>query len=87
MFAVGGGEGSATTGKRLVANCLPTPRQVLFGLILDDAQTGSCVWAVLCAAGVPDCWPRRTLTRLTVGVPANSLPRGFQHGLSFVRLL
>ena len=37
MFAVGGGERSATTSERLVVlECLPTTLQVLFGLILDD---------------------------------------------------
>src|SRR5258708_396365 len=41
MFAVGGGECSATTSERLVVlECLPTTLQVLFGLILDDGQTG-----------------------------------------------
>jgi hypothetical protein len=34
MFAVGGGE-------RSVLECLPTTLQVLFGLILDDEQTGN----------------------------------------------
>jgi len=39
MFAVGGGERSATTSERLfVLECLPTTLQVLFGLILDDGQ-------------------------------------------------
>ncbi len=37
MFAVGGGERSATTSERLVVlECLPTTLQVLFGLILDE---------------------------------------------------
>jgi hypothetical protein len=43
MFAVGGGERSATTSERLVGlECLPTTLQVLFGLILDDGETGKC---------------------------------------------
>ena len=42
MFAVGGGERSATTSERLVVlACLPTTLQVLFGLILDDASAVS----------------------------------------------
>jgi hypothetical protein len=41
MFAVGGGERSATTSERLLAKCLPTTLQVLFGLILDDGLSGS----------------------------------------------
>ncbi len=42
MFAVGGGERSATTSERLVVlECLPTTLQALFGLILDDEQPRS----------------------------------------------
>src|SRR6266481_6356738 len=51
MFAVGGGERSATTSERLVVlECLPTTLQVLFGLILDDGPLGSN--ALVCIRGL-----------------------------------
>ena len=72
MFAVGGGERSATTSERLVAKCLPTTLQVLFGLILNGRLYGQVKLSAL--ADSVSAYLLATLVHIQV-VCCNHVPR------------